>query len=340
MCIIRVTTHSYIFPMLYRIILFIVLSVGLSTAYEISFADITDVIMVTNCDGTRITRTAVGQLVITHIETDVPGCVGKSSIHGATQAHVQTQTQKQVQSQTGTEAVTIVTNCSGMRVTRRGTGVTITRVEKDLEQCIDTTSTPSGQYDASRGPALDLRSTDIVAYRALQMRNMGIRYADPIRSVKLRAGKSMTTRVQAYLMSNDSVIISGNESGWVSSQGTTITAPDQRSNTIISDTTGKASGYIARRYLRDPTASDLVRIEQADQAYWSDIAHVQVAHLVNVRAHPWYTAPIVATLTNQTGLYIVSTVDNWSEVISDDRTLHGYVRSDFLRVDQAQRVDR
>ncbi len=122
--------------------------------------------------------------------------------------------------------------------------------------------------------------------------------------------------------------------------GTTVSAPDQRSNEIVSDTTGKADGYIASGYLRDPNVSDLVRIEQADQAYWSDIAHVQVAHLVNVRAHPWYTSRIVTTLSNQTGLYIISTVDNWSEVISDDRTLHGYIRSDYLRVDHAQRVDR
>ena len=151
---------------------------------------------------------------------------------------------------------------------------------------------------------------------------------------------SMLSRVTSYLMKNDAVVIVGKETGWVSTQGARISVTDRVSNTVLPHTIGKAKGYIAAKYLRPPNASDLVRIKQADQAYWSDIAHVRVAHLVNVRAHPWYGARILATLTDTTPLYIVSTVDNWSEVISDDRSISGYVRSDFLIVDTAQRVDR
>ncbi len=82
-----------------------------------------------------------------------------------------------------------------------------------------------------------------------------------------------------------------------------------------------------------------MRIAQADQAYWSDIAHVNVAHLVNVRAHPWYGSKIKFVLSDKTNLYVVSTVDNWSEVLSDDRKISGYIRSDFLSIDKSQRVD-
>lgn len=70
---------------------------------------------------------------------------------------------------------------------------------------------------------------------------------------------------------------------------------DAQENIVEADTAGKASGYTASKYLRDPNANDLVRIEQADQAYWSDLAHVNV-RLANVRSNPWYTAPIVTTL--------------------------------------------
>ncbi len=196
------------------------------------------------------------------------------------------------------------------------------------------------KFNPENGPAFDIRSTDTVNYRVIQMKNKGIRYVDPMRSVKVRDTPSMLARVAAYLMKNDSVVITGKEIWWVSTQGADVLVTDTISNTILPDTTGKSDGYIASKYLRLPNASDLVRIRQADQAYWSDIAHVKVAHLVNVRLHPWYGAQITATLTDTTQLYIVSTVDNWSEVISDDRSISGYIRSDFLVVDTAQRIDR
>lgn len=114
---------------------------------------------------------------------------------------------------------------------------------------------------------------------------------------------------------------------------------DSQENTVTADTSGKVTGYTAAKYLRDPNVSDLVRIGQADFAYWSDIVHVKVSHLVNVRSHPWYTAPIVTTLGNMTSLYVISTVDNWSEVRNESGTIRGYIRSDFLIVDKAQRED-
>ena len=110
-------------------------------------------------------------------------------------------------------------------------------------------------------------------------------------------------------------------------------------NTIKAETWKKAKGYIATKYLRDPNPSDLVRIKQADQAYWSDVAHVQVAHRVNVRENAWYGSKIRFVLTDKTPLYVVSTVDDWSEVISDDRSIHGYVNSKYIIIDKAQRVE-
>jgi Bacterial SH3 domain len=155
----------------------------------------------------------------------------------------------------------------------------------------------------------------------------------------MRQAANMQARTNAYLMDNDAVIISSPESGWVKSQGAQIAVTDTQENIVEAKSEGKARGYIASKYLRNPNTSDLVRIEQADHAYWSDIARVKVSHMVNVRSHPWYTSKIVTTLKNNTPLYIISTVDNWSLVRSDDGSIAGYIRSDFLTVDRAQRVD-
>jgi hypothetical protein len=108
---------------------------------------------------------------------------------------------------------------------------------------------------------------------------------------------------------------------------------------VVAETSGKAHGYTASKYLRDPNASDLVRIKQADHAYWSDIAHTHVARYVNVRLHPNHESKIVTTLGNGYPLYIISTVDNWSLVRNDEGTVMGYIRSDYLAIDKAQRVD-
>jgi hypothetical protein len=188
-------------------------------------------------------------------------------------------------------------------------------------------------------PLLDLAQTDIVAYRIELMRAQQIRYANALRSVRMRNAATKQGKTNAYLMQDDAVVVTGSGTGWTPVQGATVRVTDTVENTVTPDTTAKADGYIATRFLRYPNASDLVRIEQADQQFWSDIAHVNVDHTVNVRSHPWYTASIVTVLGNNVPLYVVSTVDNWSEVISDDRTLHGYIRSDYLTIEKHQRVE-
>jgi hypothetical protein len=319
--------------------------------------------MVTNCDGTRVTRTDVGTIMITRVEADLPGCIGKQNntslivSTGATETPSDSsQTGNTIQNNVNTtqeEKVEVtlekpkakilseVVNCDGTWVTRYTDGrALLTRGEKNQDGCITRNTGTGAKFDPTRGPALDIRSTDIVNYRTHQMRENGIRYVNPIRSVKMRNTPSMQSRVVSYLMRNDAVLTDKSDTGWVQSQWANILVTDTGSNIVVADTQGKAKGYIASRYLRIPTASDLVRIEQADQAYWSDVARVNVDHRVNVRAHPWYGAKILFVLSDETPLYIVSTVDNWSEVISDDRSIRGYIRSDYIRVEKYQRTDR
>ncbi len=148
-----------------HIILSLVLFIGLSFSYEISFAEITETVIVTNCDGTRVSRTEAGILIVTHGETSIPGCVGGSKLASPS-----------IDTQTNIEQTTTVTNCSGMRVTRTGAKIVITRVARNLENCIMTNTDESDRtnldkYNSERGPALDIRSTDIVQYRTLQMKN-------------------------------------------------------------------------------------------------------------------------------------------------------------------------
>ena len=114
---------------------------------------------------------------------------------------------------------------------------------------------------------------------------------------------------------------------------------DTRENTVDIDTSKGTTGYVGTKWLRNATPSDLVKIGQADIAYWSDIIHTNVDHLVNVRSNPWYTAPIVTTLKNDVPLYRTATVDNWSQVQSIDGGIKGFIRSDFISIDTAQLVE-
>jgi hypothetical protein len=156
----------------------------------------------------------------------------------------------------------------------------------------------------------------------------------------MRDEPTTASDTEAYLMRNDPVIVTGEGARWTPATGAEIEVIDSTENTIAINTEGRADGYIRSRYLRDPNPSDLVRIGQADQAYWSDSAHVNVAHLVNVRANPWYKAKIVKSLKNGTKLYVISTVDDWSEVITDDRSVHGYIKSEFLVIDRPRRREQ
>lgn len=113
-----------------------------------------------------------------------------------------------------------VTNCSGLRLTTLSNGrYTSAHVEVNLPGCIDTTSknapleTP--HINLSHGPLLDLASTEIVSYRNELLKKQGIRFANAVRSVRMRALASMQSRTNAYLMNGDAVVISGKETGWM-----------------------------------------------------------------------------------------------------------------------------
>lgn len=272
------------------------------------------------CDGTVVSRTAVGQLEVLYADKNLPGCLGP----------------KWVDPTIVPEPVVAVSTGAVL------TGTTLTGTTATGEIIVEevSTGTTFTGYDPEiDGPLFDLAQTDIVAYRTELMKARQIRYANALRSVRMREQASKNSNTEAYLMRNDALVVTQSGAGWTGVQGATVIVTDTGANLVEADTTGKADGYIATKYLRDPNASDLVRIEQADQQFWSDIARVNVDHSVNVRAHPWYGAKILFVLTNATPLYVVSTVDNWSEVISDDRTLHGYIRSDYLTIEKYQRVE-
>jgi hypothetical protein len=264
------------------------------------------------CDGTVVSRTDVGRIQVFYTDHNLAGCQGPKWVDPTLVV--------------ATPVIMTGSTATGM-ISTGSTSTGVTSPE----------STSSGYViDA---PLLDLAQTDIVAYRIELMRAQQIQYANALRSVRMRNAATKKSKTNAYLMQDDAVVVTGSGHGWTPVQGATVSVTDTIENTITADTTGQADGYIATRFLRDPNASDLVRIEQADQQFWSDIAHVNVDHTVNVRSHPWYTASIVTVLGNNVPLYVVSTIDNWSEVISDDRTLHGYIRSDYLTIEKHQRVE-
>ena len=279
------------------------------------------------CDGTVVSRTDVGKLQVLYTLKNLPGCLGPKWVDPS------------IVIETPTPVATGVTQPT-IEVTLTGETLSGTTATGDLlTEEVSTGVTLTGYDPEIDGPLFDLAQTDIVAYRQQLLRDRQIKYANSLRSLRMRHAASMQSSTDAYLMRNDAVVVTGSGNGWTEVQGATVVVTDTGSNTVEADTTGKADGYIATRLLRDPNPSDLVRIEQADQQFWSDIARVNVDHSVNVRAHPWYGAKILFVLGNDVPLYVVSTVDNWSEVISDDRTLHGFIRSDFLTIDKYQRVE-
>lgn len=133
--------------------------------------------------------------------------------------------------------------------------------------------------------------------------------------------------------------MTGEATGWTPVKSGEVVVTDTRENTVSIDTSTGTTGYVGTKFLRNAIPSDLVKIGQADIAYWTDIVHTSVAHLVNIRNNPWYTAPIVQTVQSDVPMYRVATVDNWSQVQSVDGTLNGFIRSDFLVVDKKQLVE-
>lgn len=258
------------------------------------------------CDGNAVTRTEVGKIVITHIAKNTKNCNGPKSVLGNTGNTIDT------------DAITEDTTGS------------LNMFNDDLVSDIPKKSDKI---------LLDLSQKDIVNYRVELIKQEQIRYANAIRSLRIRQGKSLESNTKGYLIKNDAVKVTGDATGWTPVKSGEVVVTDERENTIAIDTTKGTTGYVGTRFLRNATPSDLVKIGQADIAYWSDIVHTNVDHLVNVRSNPWYTAPIVQTVPSNVPMYRVATIDNWSQVQSIDGTLHGYIRSDFLIVDNAQLIE-
>lgn len=183
----------------------------------------------------------------------------------------------------------------------------------------------------------DITSEAIGEYRIEALKSQQVRYANPVRSVRIREQANMASDTAAYALKNDAVVVTDTKGAWSQVETAVVDGKTDGSNEVVIDTDKGVEGSIVTRWLRDPNPSDLVRIFQADSAYWSDIARVKVAHLVNVRAHPWYGAKIVHVLPNAAPVSVISTVDNWSEIRTDDASVYGYIRSDFLVIEKMQR---
>lgn len=264
-----------------------------------------------SCEWTVVTRTSVGKLEVSRTDPNSPGCRGPKVDVPPLHSDSVTQTEQEDQENMWLE----------------------------FEEMNDFMTEQDTREPVEGVILLDLAQTDIVNYRLERMRQNQIRYANAIRSVRMRQAASKESKTKAILMRNDAVIVEST-GGWSQVQGVMIDAVSGWENDIIADTTGKADGYVATKYLRDANPSDLVRIRQADNAYWSDVATVNADLYLNVRAHPWHTAPIVTTIGRGTLLYVVSNVDDWSEVISDDRSIRGYVKSKYLTIEKYQRVEQ
>lgn len=260
------------------------------------------------CDGTAVTRTQVGKIEITQIAKNLPNCNGANNtpIAGVKSSSLNMFDDVTV-SLTGS-----VNNATG----------TINKPKRE------------------RKILLDLAQKDIVNYRVAKIKEQQIQYANAIRSVRIREGKSIESDTEGYLIKNDAVKVTGKVTGWTPVKSGEVVVTDIRENTVDIDTTTGTTGYVGTKWLRDATPSDLVKIGQADIAYWSDVVHTNVAHLVNIRNNPWYTSSIVTTVTSNVPLYRTATVDNWSQVESLDGAIKWFIKSSFIVVDVAQLIEK
>ena len=62
--------------MIRTILLTSFLFLGFTLMLETSFAESAPIFSVTNCNGTRVVRTDIGQLEISHVEVNSENCVG------------------------------------------------------------------------------------------------------------------------------------------------------------------------------------------------------------------------------------------------------------------------
>ena len=257
------------------------------------------------CDGNAVTRTEVGKIVITKIAKNTKNCNGPKSVSNS-------------------ETDMNIGNDS---------------VSEDGSASLNMFQDDIGGMPKKATIILDLAQKDIVNYRVEKIKQEQIRYANAIRSVRIRQWKSLESNTKGYLIKNDAVQVTGEATGWTPVKSGEVVVTDTRENTVSIDTSTGTTGYVGTKFLRNAIPSDLVKIGQADIAYWTDIVHTSVAHLVNIRNNPWYTAPIVQTVQSDVPMYRVATVDNWSQVQSVDGTLNGFIRSDFLVVDKKQLVE-
>ena len=286
-----------------------------------------------SCDGTVVSRTSVGKLELSRTDINTVGCLGKK-VEGVTpvtqSAQSSTGETTAIEDEVATPVIeNTVTNIRPDEI--EGTGANQVRV---VYQAVEL------KYGPRDTTLLDLSQTDTVRYRLERMRQNQIRYANAIRSVRMRQAQNKKSQTVSYLARNEAVVTNGTETGWILAQRADVSVVDTGSNIVVADTVGKTQGYITASYLRNPNPSDLVRINQADNAYWSDVTHVNATRYLNLRAHPWLGAPIVSVLSRDTILYVISTIDDWSEVISDNRMIQGYVKSKYLTTDRAQRVEQ
>lgn len=257
------------------------------------------------CDGNAVTRTEVGKIVMTKIPKNLPNCKWPKSIVDS------------VISSSG-----VVSKPNDIK-TNSGYRESIIPNKKIVTNKI----------------LLDLSQKDIVNYRVKMIQEEQIRYANAIRSLRIRSGKSLEANTSWYLMRNDAVQVTGQGHGWTPVRSWEVVVSDMRENTISIDTATGTAWYVGTKWLRNATPSDLVKIGQADIAYWTDIVHTNVVYRVNIRSNPWYTASIVATVGKDVQLYRVATIDNWSQVQTIDGTIKGFIRSDFITIDKLQLIE-
>lgn len=258
------------------------------------------------CDGTAVTRTEVGKIVLTKIKKNLPDCKGpKSPVNG-----------------TSASTTGVLPKSNVIETNTSYTGAIIPKKKIVTDKIL-----------------LDLSQKDIVNYRVKMIQDEQIRYANAIRSLRIRSGKSLEVNTQWYLIRNDAVKITGQADGWTPVKSWEVVVSDTRENTIAIDTSTGKTWYVGTKWLRNATPSDLVKIGQADIAYWTDLVHTNVSYRVNIRSNPWYTASIVATIGKNIQLYRVATIDNWSQVQTIDGAIHGFIRSDFISVDIHQLIE-
>jgi hypothetical protein len=70
------------------------------------------------------------------------------------------------------------------------------------------------KYDPKNGPLFDIKSTPMVEYKKAQLHDAGVRFVNPVYSVRMRDRATKQSETVAYLIKNDEVRITSGVSGW------------------------------------------------------------------------------------------------------------------------------